>query len=212
MLDSAESLAMLAWPFSRFHWNISPTLLGRNVPATADGGQHTMHRTHSFRRTEEGSFLPMHSSAADHAQSELEVDAAELLLETYLAEVEVRSLLLQRGCGGTSLHLIPLPFPLNAQAVYRRLGRCRDSLTSAEHQYHLVLNQSRNKLIRVNLFITVTTMFVGIVMLIPSIFGMNLTSGLEDKARVFNEVTIVSCVLLVALVLTSYRLLSVYAK
>lgn len=67
-------------------------------------------------------------------------------------------------------------------------------------------------MIRINLFVTVTTMFAGIAMLVPSLFGMNLTSGLEEASGVFVRVTTITSGLMVCCAVLAYRFLSVYAR
>lgn len=67
-------------------------------------------------------------------------------------------------------------------------------------------------MIRINLFITVTTMIAGLIMFVPNFFGMNLISGLESRRGTFIQVTVTSSIGLVVLSLLAYRVLSVYAR
>ncbi len=67
-------------------------------------------------------------------------------------------------------------------------------------------------MMRINLFVTVTTLFAALCMLVPSIFGMNLVTPLFAQPHRFQEVSLsISCGLVVC-ILISYRLLATYAK
>jgi hypothetical protein len=73
-----------------------------------------------------------------------------------------------------------------------------------------VISASRNRLLLINLFITVTTMCAGLVVLVPNTFGMNLTSGLEEEPDRFRIVVLACTGALVGSVLLAYRLISAY--
>lgn len=74
------------------------------------------------------------------------------------------------------------------QGVLARSHVAKESLADAEHQYQLLLNQSRNSMMRINLFISITTMFASIFALVPAYFGTNLDSYLRDAHGVFGRV------------------------
>jgi hypothetical protein len=53
-------------------------------------------------------------------------------------------------------------------------------------------------------------MCAGLVVLVPNIFGMNLTSDLEEAPYVFNSVVLACSGGLIGSVLLAYRLISAY--
>jgi hypothetical protein len=85
-------------------------------------------------------------------------DAAEVLLEAYLAEVEL---------------------------VLGRAKGLRDELDAAADQVELVLATGRNRLLRAEVGLTTLTLTLTASTVVSGFFGMNLRSSLEDSDTAF---------------------------
>ena len=79
------------------------------------------------------------------------------------------------------------------QGIVRRLSHTQDGITDAEHQQALQLSASRNLLLKSDLFISVTTLFVTVGAMVTGIFGMNLNSYVQTDPGWFNAVVICIC-------------------
>ena len=98
------------------------------------------------------------SDLSETEQLDYHADVAELLVEAYVAEVE---------------------------AVIRDLASLQSELESAERQQNLMLATTRNRLLLADIGISSTTLVLAVLAALYSMFGMNLTSGLEDSDGVF---------------------------
>ena len=80
-----------------------------------------------------------------------------------------------------------------AQGIIRLLSHLQADITDAEHQQALQLSASRNLLLKTDLFISVTTLFVTVGAMVTGIFGMNLNSAVQDEEGWFKGVIITTC-------------------
>jgi len=90
-------------------------------------------------------------------------DVAEVLLESYLAEIE---------------------------GVISRSKLLREDLEAGENQLNLVLANNRNRLLKTEIGITTVTMCMTACAVVSGYMGMNLANGLEDSFAAFLGVTI----------------------
>jgi CorA-like Mg2+ transporter protein len=90
-------------------------------------------------------------------------DTAEVLLESYLAEIE---------------------------GVISRAKLLREDLESGESQLNLVLANNRNRLLKTEIGITTVTMCMTACAVVSGYFGQNLNNQLEDSYSAFLAVTI----------------------
>ncbi len=98
------------------------------------------------------------------------------------------------------------------QGVIRRLSHLQDNITDAEHQQALQLSASRNLLLKSDLFISVTTLFVTVGAMVTGIFGMNLNSNVQDDPSWFTNVVILICVGVFICVAVSFSLLNMFLR
>ena len=94
----------------------------------------------------------------------------------------------------------------------RRLGHLQDGITDAEHQQALQLSASRNLLLKSDLFISVSTLFVTIGALVTGIFGMNLNSYVQDDPGWFNVVVILVCGGIAVFTMVAFGLLNWFLR
>jgi hypothetical protein len=105
-----------------------------------------------------GGFTKGVNELSETEQLDYHADVAELLVEAYVAEVE---------------------------AVIRDLASLQSELESAERQQNLMLATTRNRLLVADIGISSTTLVLAVLAALYSLFGMNLSSGLEDTDGVF---------------------------
>ncbi|KAL2650247.1 hypothetical protein R1flu_018375 [Riccia fluitans] len=65
------------------------------------------------------------------------------------------------------------------------LEELRKGMEAAQEIWELGLDTTRNRIIRMNLYISITTLSVGLAALPASFFGMNLPSGFEESPTLF---------------------------
>lgn len=93
------------------------------------------------------------SSPVGHFPDDDDHEEAEVLLESYLAEVET---------------------------VQSRIDQLREDIESSESQSMMMLHLSRNRLHKLEIFFTLLAACVGAGSLVAGFFGMNLANGFED--------------------------------
>ncbi len=96
--------------------------------------------------------------------------------------------------------------------MIRRLGHLQEGINDAEHQQALQLSANRNLLLRTDLFLSVTTLFVTVGAMVTGIFGMNLNSFVQDDPGWFKGVVICTCVGIVVCTGVSYSLLNAFLR
>lgn len=77
--------------------------------------------------------------------------------------------------------------------TFNKLQTLNEYIEDTEDLVNLKLDQHRNQLICIDLFLTAFTTCLAMVTTIAGLFGMNLNSQLEDTEGVFNMVSITSC-------------------
>ena len=92
-----------------------------------------------------------------------ESDEPELILEAYLQE---------------------------ALGIVNEMDSLKKQIVTTEEQISMTLDAIRNKLLYINTLLSVASLAVSVGSFIGSIFGMNLTNGLETEERTWMEVTV----------------------
>jgi hypothetical protein len=95
-------------------------------------------------------------------------------------------------------HLRPPP-PTHQTHQTHQTQTLNEYIEDTEDLVNLKLDQHRNQLICIDLFLTAFTTCLTMVTCISGIFGMNLNSNLQDTDGVFSAVSIASCCAAVAL-------------
>eukprot|EP00242_Pyramimonas_sp_CCMP2087_P018371 CAMPEP_0198202740 /NCGR_PEP_ID=MMETSP1445-20131203/5950_1 /TAXON_ID=36898 /ORGANISM="Pyramimonas sp., Strain CCMP2087" /LENGTH=511 /DNA_ID=CAMNT_0043873813 /DNA_START=314 /DNA_END=1849 /DNA_ORIENTATION=- len=86
-------------------------------------------------------------------------------------------------------------FNESVNGVYNKLHALSEHIDDTEDFINLLQDSHRNKLIQLDLVMTALTFSVSLVAMIYSLFGMNLSSGLEEEPNSFVQVVVISSVL-----------------
>ena len=82
--------------------------------------------------------------------------------------------------------------------AYNRMKALDEFVASTEDYINIDLDSHRNQLIQIDLLLSFSMFISSLFTLVTGIFGMNLDSGLQTDPKAFDEVTIISSVLVVA--------------
>ncbi len=104
----------------------------------------------------------------DPMDDDADIQQLEDLLETYFAQID---------------------------HAYNRMKALDEYVGSTEDYINIDLDSHRNQLIQIDLLLSFAMFITSLFTLVTGIFGMNLDNGLQDDKAAFNEVTIISSVL-----------------
>jgi magnesium transporter len=82
--------------------------------------------------------------------------------------------------------------------AYNRMKALDEFVASTEDYINIDLDSHRNQLIQIDLLLSFSMFISSLFTLVTGIFGMNLDSGLQTDPKAFDEVVIISSVLVVA--------------
>lgn len=184
-----------------------PDRLWHHLPLIGGVGKSVQHHRHQHQHQHghpgAAPALPLHLSKTEGAgespgrqssrtrtvavvlQEDAEADAAEQMLEAYLAEVE---------------------------ASIRSLGHLSDEVGNVEHEQAMEMSASRNLLLKTDLFISVTLMFVAAGSTVFGAFGMNLNSHVWETPGAFKKTVWITCMGIFLMTLATFGALQVYLR
>jgi magnesium transporter len=99
-------------------------------------------------------------------------------------------------------------FSKQVEEIVNEAETIEGNVQSTQEIVELILDSNRNSLLALDLKISIATMGLGTGTLIAGLFGMNLTSHLEDSAHAFYVMSGVSCVIALAAAWAGFRILA----